>query len=83
MLRRGLFYKASMILLIGTDYYNLRYIDRGFLYAEDRGLWRSHKVKKNSAGDWFCCDDDDYMIDIEKRKVMAREIGWDLRREKI
>lgn len=72
-----------MILLIEGEYYRLRYADKGFPHEEDRGLWRADKVRKNGAGDWFPCDDDDFMIDIERKKVVAKEIGWELRREKL
>lgn len=69
-----------MIIEIGNEFYQVRYVDSGFPHKEDKGLLRSHKVARNAVGDWFPCDDDDFMIDAEARQVVAREVGWDLRR---
>ena len=72
-----------MIIQIGEEYYHVRYVDNGFPHTEDKGLLRSHKVALNAAGDWYVCDDDDFLIDAEKRRIVAREIGWYLRREEL
>jgi hypothetical protein len=72
-----------VIIEIGNEYYKVRYADPGVLRPEDKGLLRSHKVVRNVAGDWYPCDDDDFLIDAEKRTVVAREIGWELRRERV
>ena len=71
-----------MIIEIGGECYKVRGYDPGILRPEDRGLLRAHKVKQDWGGFWFCCDDDDYLIDREG-KIIAREIGWNLRREKM
>ena len=72
-----------MIITIGTEHFQVRYADPGVLRPEDKGLLRCDKVARNAAGDWFPCDDDDFLIDAEKRTVVARETGWELRRESI
>lgn len=72
-----------MIIQIGPDHFDLRYIDPGILRPEDRGLWRANRISRNAAGDWFVCDDDDYLIDSSRTRVIAKETGWDLRREKL
>ena len=69
-----------MIIEIRNEYYKVRYMDPGALRPEDKGLLRSHKVARNAAGDWYPCDDDDFLIDPETRRIVAREFGWDLRR---
>ena len=71
-----------MIIRIVDSYYRARYKDPGVLRPEDKGLIRCHKVKQDWNGEWFCCDDDDYLVD-ENGKIVARETGWDLRREDI
>ena len=73
---------GKLIAEINGEYYMLRYKDRGELCPADKGLWRSIKVWRNQFGNWVCCDDDDWLID-RNGKIVAREIGWDLRREKI
>lgn len=68
------------VRLINGCYYRLRYIDTGFVHAKDKGLWRCDLVTWD--GDhWGYHDDDDWMVDPDGWKVVAREIGWDLRRE--
>ena len=69
-----------MIITIGTEHFRVRYADLGVLRPEDKGLLRCDKVARNAAGDWFPCDDDDYLVDAESRQVVAKEVGWDLRR---
>ena len=70
-----------MIIEIGNEFYQVRYVDSGFPHKEDKGLLRCHKVARSTiTGDWFPCDDDDYLINAETRQVVAREVGWDLRR---
>lgn len=73
----------SMIIEIEGKHYHLRYRDPGFLRPEDKGLWRATRVERSRiTGDWYPCDDDDYLITNDWR-VVAREIGWDLRREEL
>ena len=63
------------------NYYRLLYRDDGTLRPEDKGLWRALRVTID--GDHLGYhDDDDYLID-DSGKVVAREIGWGLRREKM
>ena len=71
-----------MIISIGGSFYRVRYRDPGVLRTEDKGLWRCHKVDRDWNGRWFCCDDDDYLITDDGR-IVARETGWNLRREEI
>lgn len=61
-----------MIIQIGADYYRVRGIDPGILRPEDKGLRRCHKVKQDWNGNWYCCDDDDYLVDDEG-KIVAKE----------
>ena len=72
--------RNSMIIEIETEFYKVRYVDPGVLRPEDKGLLRCDKIARNAAGDWFPCDDDDFLIDAEARLLVAREVGWDLRR---
>lgn len=69
----------SGIYKIGDAFYRLRYRDLGFIHKEDLGLWRADKVEWTGCH-WRIADDDDYLIDDERR-VVARESGWCLRRE--
>ena len=63
------------------NYYRIQYRDSGFPHKEDKGLWRCLLVEWD--GDHFGVhDDDDYLL-TEDGQVVAREIGWDLRREEI
>lgn len=72
-----------MIIEIDGKHYRLRYRDPGILRPEDKGLWRADMVDQSIiTGDWFPCDDDDYLI-TDDRRVVAREVGWDLRREEM
>ena len=71
--------RNGSVLLIDGSWYRARYQDPGILRPEDRGLWRCDKVKRDRNGFWYCCDDDDYLIDDDGR-IVARETGWDLRR---
>lgn len=66
---------------IGDEYYRIRGKDSGVHHAEDRGLWRADKVAWTGTG-WRIVDDDDYLID-DDRRIVARESGWELRREAI
>ena len=66
---------------IDGSYYRVRYQDKGFRYEEDRGLWRADKVEWTGTA-WRIVDDDDYLIDDERR-IVAREVGWELRREEM
>ncbi len=70
--------RSDAVYLIAGSYYRLRYQDPGTLRPEDGGLWRAWKVTWD--GDHFGIhDDDDYLIS-DDGKVIAREVGWDLRR---
>jgi hypothetical protein len=69
-----------MIIEIGNEYYKVRYVDPGALRPEDKGLLRCDKIARNAVGDWYPCDDDDFLIDADARCVVAREVGWGLRR---
>ena len=72
-----------MIVEIEGKHYRLRYRDNGFPHPEDKGLWRAYMIDRSTiTGDWFPCDDDDYMI-TDDLQIVAREIGWDLRRVKL
>ena len=64
---------------IDGEYYRIRDKDSGVHHAEDRGLWRADKVEWTGTG-WREVDDDDYLID-GYRRVVAKEVGWYLRRE--
>lgn len=67
------------IILIDGKYYKLRYRHEGCSDKDDEGLWRALHVDEH---DWGIHDDDDYMISDDGR-VIAVEIGWDLRREPV
>ena len=69
-------------VIIDGETYRIRCVDNGFPHPEDRGLYRAHKVTLDQFGRWVCCDDDDYMIDPVSCRIVAKEIGWELRREK-
>lgn len=63
------------------NFYRIRYRDSGFVHAEDKGLWRALRVTWD--GDHFGIhDDDDYLL-TDQGEVVAREIGWGLRRKEI
>lgn len=69
------------VIRIDGEYYRLMYRDPGVLRPEDKGLWRALHVTWD--GDRFGIhDDDDYLLS-DDRRVVARETGWDLRREDI
>lgn len=70
-----------MIIAINGNHYRLRYRDPGTLRPEDKGLWRADRVEwDRKAGRWHHVDDDDYLIS-DDRRIIARESGWELRRE--
>lgn len=69
-----------MIIEIGAEFYQVMYADNGFPHTEDKGLLRAYKIAKNAKGDWYPCDDNDYMIDPASRRIVAIETGWDLQR---
>ena len=72
-----------MIIEIEGKFYRIRYRDPGILRPEDKGLWRADRVDRSTInGEWYVCDDDDFLID-DNGKVVAREIGWELRREEM
>ena len=69
------------IFKIGDQYFRGRYQDSGFQHPEDKGLWRCNLVTWDwKKGKWDCNDDDDWMISEDGTEVIAREVGWDLRR---
>ena len=73
--------REGTVIRLGGHHYRIRYQDKGTLRPEDRGLWRALRVEWD--GDhWGIHDDDDYLI-TDEGAVVAREIGWDLRREKL
>ena len=73
--------KEKTVIEINGEHYRLKYKDPGILRPEDKGLWRALHV--TWEGDhWGINDDDDYLITDDGR-VVAREIGWCLRREEI
>ena len=71
-----------MIIEINGEYYDMKYRDPGIMRPEDKGLWRSFKVKKDFNGKWYTCDDYDYLIN-DVGIIVARESGWDLQRENL
>ena len=74
--------KESTVIKAKDDrYYRIRYRDNGFPHPEDRGLWRSDKVTWEDDH-WGVHDDDDYLL-TDEGEVVAREVGWDLRREEV
>lgn len=74
--------KARTVIKIGEEYFLLRYVDTGFCHKEDKGLWRASKVTWDpKQGEFKHHDDDDWMISPEGQ-IMAREVGWDLKRFK-
>lgn len=46
----------------------------------ERGKWRADMVDINQFGRYTPCDDDDWII--RDGKILWREVGWDLRKEK-
>lgn len=62
-------------------YYRIRYRDPGILRPEDHFLYRADRVEWKDDH-WSYIDDADYLIDDERR-VVAKEVGWCLRREVI
>ena len=64
---------------IDGEYYRIRRLDKGILTPENRGLWRASKVVWNGT-EFSFIDDDDYLID-DDRRIVAKEVGWTLRRE--
>ena len=73
--------RENTVIRLGGHHYRIRSRDSGFPHKEDRGLWRADRVTWD--GDhWGYHDDDDYLI-TDDGEVVAREIGWDLRREEL
>ena len=72
---------SERVIRIEGEFYRLLYRDPGTLRPEDRGLWRALKVTWD-RDHWGFHDDDDYLLS-DDGKVIAREIGWDLRREEM
>lgn len=73
--------RAGSVIRIEGEYYRLRYRDSGFTHKEDKGLWRADKVTWD-RDHWGIHDDDDYLLS-DDGKVIARETGWNLRREEM
>lgn len=71
----------NSVIKLGGRHYRIHYKDKGFLRPEDKGLWRALHVEWDKDH-WGIHDDDDYLI-TDLGEVVAREIGWDLRREEI
>ena len=62
------------------NHYSVRYKDTGFVHKEDAGLWRCNLVDWDSKrGEFSINDDDDWMLN-ENYEIIAREVGWDLKR---
>ena len=74
--------KEKDIIVIDGKHYRLSYRDPGILRPEDKGLWRGNMVEQDWNGWWTVCEDDDYLITDDGR-IVAREVGWDLRREEM
>ena len=70
--------RNGSVILIDGSYYRILYRDPGILRPEDRGLWRALKVTWD--GDHFGIHDDDDWLITDDRRVVAREVGWELRR---
>lgn len=71
--------RNDSVIILNGEFYRLLYLDPGILRPEDKGLWRALHVTWD--GDhWGVHDDDDYLLS-ENGKVVAKEIGWGLRRE--
>jgi len=64
---------GDLVAEIGGKHYHLR--------RWERGMWRSCMVHRDQVGRWVTCDDDDWII--KDGRIIAREIGWDLRREDV
>lgn len=73
--------RENGVYKIGSEYYRVRYQDSGVHHAEDRGLYRADRVAWTGTA-WRIVDDDDYLISGDRR-IIARESGWELRRERI
>ncbi len=70
-----------MVIKVGNRFFKIKGRDNGFPHPEDKGLLRCERVEwDRKAGRWTFPDDDDYLI-TDDRRVAAREIGWELRRE--
>ena len=67
------------ILLIDGQYYEVLEYSRKY-----DGCWRCVKVKPffDTEQIWFTCDDDNYLLSVDG-KFICREVGWDLREERI
>lgn len=74
--------RLNAVYIIGSEYYKVQSIDSGQLRPEDARLYRAVKVRWSGNHYWECYDDADYLID-DDRRVVAREVGWELRREEI
>ena len=51
------------------------------LRSWEAGCWRADMVDRGLFGWWSACDDDDWII--RNGVVIAREIGWERRRENV
>lgn len=64
-------------------HYKIRFQSKGLIHPEDNGLWWADRVTWNwKLGYWMHHDDDVYIL-TDEGQVIAREIGWNLRREEI
>ena len=74
---------GTVIKAQDENHYTLLAKDSGFPHKEDEGLWQAYKVDWNSkTGEWQYNDDDIWML-TDDFQVVAKEIGWDRRREEI
>ncbi len=72
--------RLNAVYIIGGEYYKVQSIDSGQLRPEDARLYRAVKVRWSGNHYWECYDDADYLID-DDRRIVAKEVGWCLRRE--
>lgn len=64
------------VVQIGSKYFAVRE------YLPTERSWRCHQVEISPITQtWVCCEDENFIID-NTGKILYREIGWDLRREK-
>ncbi len=73
--------EPTNVIRVNGEYLYIVGKDRGFLHPQDRGLWQAYKVTWDwHRGEWHFGDDDIWLTD--GKQIVAREIGWNRRREK-